>query len=125
MVHSLKNVVRAVGTCFSLAMLVALPAQARKINVITATTDLAALTQEVAGSAMEVGRFVGAMPGLLTRAGRIAEQLDVATRDGLVLSPETIAAIGKAEARRNRWTAMALWVIAALLAGIGYMILVR
>src|SRR5437762_3349578 len=54
MVHSLKNVVRAVGTCFSLAMLVALPAQARKINVITATTDLAALTQEVAGDKVDV-----------------------------------------------------------------------
>jgi ubiquinone biosynthesis protein len=81
--------------------------------------------EEVAGSAMEVGRFVGAVPGLLTRAGRIAEQLDVATRDGLVLSPETVAAIGKAEARRNRWTATALWVIAALLAGIGYLTLVR
>ena len=54
MVHSLKNVVRAVGICFSLAMLVALPAQARKINVITATTDLAALTQEVAGDKVDV-----------------------------------------------------------------------
>jgi len=54
MIHSLKNVVRAVGTCFSLAMLVALPAQARKINVITATTDLAALTQEVAGDKVDV-----------------------------------------------------------------------
>ena len=54
MVHSLKNVIRAVGTCFSLAILVALPAQARKINVITATTDLAALTQEVAGDKVDV-----------------------------------------------------------------------
>src|SRR5881398_3383430 len=54
MVHSLKNVVRAVGTCFSLAMLVALPAHARKINVITATTDLAALTQEVGGDKVDV-----------------------------------------------------------------------
>ena len=54
MIHSLKNVVRAVGTCFSLAILVALPAQARKINVITATTDLAALTQEVAGDKVDV-----------------------------------------------------------------------
>src|SRR5438876_9799612 len=54
MVHSLKNVVRAVGTCFSLAILVALPAQARKINVITATTDMAALTQEVGGDKVDV-----------------------------------------------------------------------
>jgi ubiquinone biosynthesis protein len=32
------------------------------------------------------------------------------------LAPETIAAIGKAEARRNRSTVVALWVVAALLA---------
>src|SRR5437016_5596209 len=54
MVHSIKNVVRAVGTSFSLAILVALPAQARKINVITAPTDLAALTQEVGGDKVDV-----------------------------------------------------------------------
>jgi ubiquinone biosynthesis protein len=64
----------------------------------------------------EVGRFIGAVPGMLSRAARIAEQLDVATRDGIVLSPATVAAIGAAQARRNRWTAAALWVIAALLA---------
>jgi len=34
----------------------------------------------------------------------------------LVLSPETIEAIGRAEVRRNRWTSFALWTIAALLA---------
>ena len=44
------------------------------------------------------------------------DQFDDITRDGLVLSPETVAAIGRAEQRRNRWTAVALWVIAALLA---------
>ena len=54
--------------------------------------------------------------GLLGRAAPLADQLDAATRDGIVLAPETVAAIGEAEARRNRWTAAALWVIAALLA---------
>ena len=43
------------------------------------------------------------------------EQLDAITRDGLVLAPQTVADINRAEARRNRWTAAALWVIAALL----------
>ena len=46
----------------------------------------------------------------------LLEQLDAITRDGLVLAPETVAAIGAAEARRNRWTAAALWSIAVLLA---------
>ncbi len=81
--------------------------------------------EDAAGGALEVGRFIGSVPGLLTRAGRIAEQLDAATRDGVVLAPETVAAIGKAEARRNRWAAAALWVIAVLLAVITYNILAQ
>ena len=51
----------------------------------------------------------------MTRGAVLVEQLDAITRDGLVLAPETVAAIGAAEARRTRWTAVALWAIAALL----------
>jgi ubiquinone biosynthesis protein len=64
----------------------------------------------------EIGRFLGGVPALLTRGAALVEQLDAITRNGLVLAPETVAAIGRAEARRNRWTALALWVIAGLLA---------
>src|SRR5215472_17481773 len=63
----------------------------------------------------EVGRFIGNAPGLLTRVARVLDQLDEITRDGLVLSPQTIAEIDKAEVRRSRWTIAALWAIAALL----------
>ena len=63
----------------------------------------------------EIGRFVGHVPGLLTRGVRVLDQLDDATRDGLKLSAQTVAEIDKAEQRRNRWSAVALWVIAALL----------
>jgi ubiquinone biosynthesis protein len=66
--------------------------------------------------ALEVGRFLGDVPKLLSRGAELVEQLDAITRDGLVLAPETVAAIGRAEARRNRWTAAALWAIAILLA---------
>ena len=69
-----------------------------------------------AEGALEVGRFLGEVPRLLSRGAELIEQLDTITRDGLVLAPETVAAIGRAEARRNRWTAAALWVIAILLA---------
>jgi ubiquinone biosynthesis protein len=65
--------------------------------------------------AVEVGRFLSGVPALLSRAAALAEQLDVITRNGLLLAPETVAAIGAAEARRNRWTVVALWVIAALM----------
>jgi ubiquinone biosynthesis protein len=62
--------------------------------------------------AAELGKLLSGMPGLLTRTAQLADQLDAITRDGLVLAPETVAAIGAAEARRNRWMTAALWVIA-------------
>jgi ubiquinone biosynthesis protein len=72
--------------------------------------------EDAADGAVEVGRFLGEVPALLGRAARIADQLDAATRNGLVLAPETVAQIGRAEARRNRWATVALWLIAGLLA---------
>ena len=68
--------------------------------------------EDAAAGAREIGKFFGGVPALLTRAGDLADQLDAITRDGLVLAPETVAAIGAAEARRNRWMTAALWVIA-------------
>jgi ubiquinone biosynthesis protein len=72
--------------------------------------------ENAANGAAEFGRFVGSAPSLFTRGARVLSQLDEITRDGLILSPQTIAEIDKAEARRGRWTIAALWVIAALLA---------
>jgi len=71
--------------------------------------------EEAAQGAGEIGRFLGNVPALLTRAGLVLDQLDDATRDGLRLSPDTVDAIGKAEARRNRWATAGIWVIALLL----------
>jgi ubiquinone biosynthesis protein len=79
--------------------------------------------EDAVEGAGEIGRFFGQLPGLLTRAGALLDQVDDITRDGLVLSPETVAAIGAAEARRNRWTAVALWIIAILLAWITWMLI--
>jgi ubiquinone biosynthesis protein len=79
--------------------------------------------EDAAGSAVETGKFLLGVPGLLSRGAALMEQLDAMTRNGLVLAPESVAAIGRAEARRNRWTAAALWAIAALLAYIVYLIL--
>jgi ubiquinone biosynthesis protein len=71
--------------------------------------------ENAALGAAELGRFVGNAPGLLTRGARVLDQLDEMTRDGLVLSPQTIAELDKTEARRGRWILAALWIIAALL----------
>ena len=74
--------------------------------------------EDAVEGAGEIGRFLGEVPGLLTRSGTLLDQFDAVTRDGLVLSPETVSAIGSAEARRNRWTTIALWAIVGLLAWI-------
>jgi ubiquinone biosynthesis protein len=71
--------------------------------------------EDAAGGMATVGGFLSDVPGLLTRAGRLVDQLDAATRNGITLSPETVEAIGKAEAQRNRSSAAALWTIAILL----------
>ncbi len=76
-----------------------------------------------AEGAAELGRFLGSMPALLSRGAALVEQFDAITRDGLVLAPETVAAIGRAESRRNRWTALALWAIAALLLWLIYLVI--
>jgi ubiquinone biosynthesis protein len=71
--------------------------------------------ENAAHGAADLGRFIGNIPGLLTRGGRVLEQFDRVTRDGIVLSPQTLDEIDKAEASRDRWIIGALWVIALLL----------
>jgi len=78
--------------------------------------------EDAAEGAIEVGRALADMPGLLSRGAVVAEQLDAITRDGLVLAPQTVADIGRAQARRNRWSAAALWTIALLLGWLIYLL---
>jgi ubiquinone biosynthesis protein len=68
-----------------------------------------------AEGAIEVGRFFGSVPELLSRGAALVEQLDAITRDGLVLAPDTVDALSRAEARRTRWGTIALWAVAVLL----------
>jgi ubiquinone biosynthesis protein len=72
--------------------------------------------EDAAEGAVEMGRALSGVPGLMSRGAAMMEHIDAITRDGLVLAPETVAAIGAAEQKRNRWTAAALWAIAILLA---------
>ncbi len=62
----------------------------------------------------------GSLPQFLDRAERAIDQLERSTQSGLTLSPATVEAIGRAEARGNRWGNAALWVIAGLLAVIAW-----
>jgi ubiquinone biosynthesis protein len=78
--------------------------------------------EDVAGGAGELGRFLGGVPALLSRSALLVEHLDTITRNGLVLAPETVAAIGAAEAKRSRWQTAALWAIVALLAWFAWLV---
>jgi ubiquinone biosynthesis protein len=63
-----------------------------------------------------IARIVGDAPQLITRASAAFERFDEQTREGLILAPETVEAIGRAEARHWRWATLALWAIAGLFA---------
>lgn len=73
----------------------------------------------VESAAQELGglaRLVGTAPSLLSRAAQTFERLDEQTKDGLVLSPETVEAIGESKRRGRVWMTAALWAIALLIA---------
>jgi ubiquinone biosynthesis protein len=66
----------------------------------------------------DLARVLVNLPEIAARSMVVLEQLETMTRDGWRLSPETIAAMGRAESRKNRWRTVALWVIAATFIGI-------
>jgi len=74
--------------------------------------------QGAMSGAGELGRVFSGLPAIATRAVVVLEQLETMTREGLTLSPETIAAMGRTEGRKSRWRTLALWVIALTFIGI-------
>ncbi len=52
------------------------------------------------------------VPDLARRTELLSLEVEKAANDGFKLAPETVNAIGKAEARESRWGRVALWVIA-------------
>jgi ubiquinone biosynthesis protein len=66
----------------------------------------------------ELARYLSGLPVIAGRAVAVLEQLETMTREGLMLSPETIAAMGRTESKRSRWRTLALWVLAAIFVGI-------
>ncbi len=57
-------------------------------------------------------RLARQLPGLAERTERLSGEMADMVEKGLRLAPETVDAIGKAEARESRWGRVALWVIA-------------
>ena len=68
--------------------------------------------QGAMAGAGELGRVLSGLPAIATRSMAVLERFETMTRDGLVLAPETVAALARARARQNRWRTVALWVIA-------------
>jgi ubiquinone biosynthesis protein len=74
--------------------------------------------QGAVSGAGELARLLTTLPVIAGRVVAVLEQLETMTRDGLTLSPQTIAAMGRAEGRKSRWRTIALWIIAATFIGI-------
>ncbi|WP_417688617.1 2-polyprenylphenol 6-hydroxylase [Roseibium sp.] len=72
-----------------------------------------------AGSVLgSMGRIANDLPIFADRIGRMSEEFEKMTTNGLRFDTETAEAIGKAEARHTRSGRVALWVIALSLAAI-------
>ena len=69
--------------------------------------------QGAMSGAGDLGRVLAGLPTIAARSVAVLEQLETMTREGLTLSPETIAAMGRTEGRKSRWRTLALWIIAA------------
>ncbi len=68
--------------------------------------------QGAMAGAGELGRVAASLPVMAGRAMTVLEHLERMARDGVTLSPETIAAFSRAEARKDRWRTVAVWIIA-------------
>jgi ubiquinone biosynthesis protein len=78
--------------------------------------------QSAASGAGDLARLLSHLPAIASRAVTVLEQLEDITRDGHMLSPDTIEELGRKEAEKARWSTIALWIIA--LASVGILIAV-
>ena len=74
--------------------------------------------QGALSGAGELGRVAASLPMMASRAVTVLEHMEKMVREGVTLSPETIAAFSRAEARKDRWRTLAIWIIAATFIGI-------
>jgi ubiquinone biosynthesis protein len=71
--------------------------------------------QEAMSGAGEIARVLAGLPAILSRSVALLEQLEDMTQEGLTLSEDTIASVGRTE---SRWRTLAHWIIAAAFIGI-------
>lgn len=68
--------------------------------------------QSAIGATGDMARILSTLPSIAERSIALLDRADKLTRNGLLLAPETVEAIGRAEARHNRWLTMGVWFIA-------------
>ena len=66
----------------------------------------------------ELGHLLSKLPEIANRAVTVLEQMEEMTREGHLLSPDTIEELGRKEAKKARLSTIALWIIAAASVGI-------
>jgi ubiquinone biosynthesis protein len=74
--------------------------------------------QGAMAGAGELGHLLSKLPEIASRTITVLEQMEDMTRDGHFLSPETIEALGRKEAKKARVSTIALCIIAAASVGI-------
>jgi ubiquinone biosynthesis protein len=74
--------------------------------------------QSAVSGAGSLARFAADLPDIAARSVVVLEQLETMTREGLRLSPDTVAALLRTEGRKSWWRTLALWIIAATFIGI-------
>jgi ubiquinone biosynthesis protein len=79
--------------------------------------------QGAMAGAGELGRVAANLPAIASRALAVLEHLEGMVRHGVVLSPETVAALGRAERSKNRWRTLALWIMALTFIGLLFAVL--
>jgi ubiquinone biosynthesis protein len=68
--------------------------------------------EEAVGSLSTLATALSRLPEIALRSERVLEKLERAADQGFPLASESLEGIGRAEARRARWQAAALWVLA-------------
>jgi ubiquinone biosynthesis protein len=69
--------------------------------------------ETVVNGAGDLGKIVAGLPGIAMRSVALLDRSEAITRNGLLLAPETVDAIGRAEGRQSRWLTAGIWAIAA------------
>ena len=72
--------------------------------------------KEAGEGASELVKVLGAAPAVLAQAERMALALADMAQQGVRLDDATITRLAAAQARRNRWSTLAIWIGALSLA---------